>query len=171
MYHYNQIQQTKFLFINLWNKQWTDYSARTSRYYAQAATLKNTLHSSRKFYKFLIDKHLNRWRVVTHSSPLIPPVFIGVSGKMVKSEEWNREWDFYKQNSPYAAESHRANHQDSPVEIFLPTYRFLPGNGTILPFTGAILCHYQAKRETRHFLTCNNNQWACLRNRKRQSFS
>ena len=25
MYLCNQIQQTKFLFINLWNKQWTDY--------------------------------------------------------------------------------------------------------------------------------------------------
>lgn len=43
-------------------------------------------HSSRKRYKFLIDKHLNRWRVIPHSSPLIPPMFIGVSGKMVKSE-------------------------------------------------------------------------------------
>lgn len=27
-------------------------------------------HSSRKRYKFLIDKHLNRWRVIPHSSPL-----------------------------------------------------------------------------------------------------
>ena len=27
-------------------------------------------------------------------------------------------------------------------------FLFLPGNGTILPFTGAILCHYQAKNDT-----------------------
>ena len=27
------------------------------------------------------------WRVGTHSSPLTPPVFIGISGEKVKSEE------------------------------------------------------------------------------------
>ena len=31
------------------------------------------------------------WRVNKHSSPLTTPVFIGVSGESVKSEEWNRE--------------------------------------------------------------------------------
>ena len=37
------------------------------------------------------------------------------------------------------------NRSHSPIEIYLPTHYFLPGNGTILPQLRATLCHYQAK--------------------------
>ena len=37
------------------------------------------------------------------------------------------------------------NRSHSPIEIYLPTYYFMPGNGTILPQLRATLCHYQAK--------------------------
>ena len=36
------------------------------------------------------------------------------------------------------------NHDDSPAEIFLPTYYFVPGNGAKLPQQRAISCHNQA---------------------------
>ena len=42
-----------------------------------------------------------------------------------------------------------SNRNDSPGESFLPTYRFLPGNGTKLPWQGAISCHSQAIRGIR----------------------
>ena len=37
------------------------------------------------------------------------------------------------------------NRSHSPIEIYLPTYYFMPGNGTILPQLRATLCHCQAK--------------------------
>ena len=37
------------------------------------------------------------------------------------------------------------NRSHSPIEIYLPTHYFWPGNGTILPQLRATLCHYQAK--------------------------
>ena len=37
------------------------------------------------------------------------------------------------------------NRSHSPIEIYLPTHYFMPGNGTILPQLRATLCHYQAK--------------------------
>ena len=40
---------------------------------------------------------------------------------------------------------HLLNRNNSPLEIYITTHYFLPGNGTILPQLRATLCHYQAK--------------------------
>jgi hypothetical protein len=56
-------------------------------------------------------------------------VFIGVSSDLVKSEIESR---IFTGKTAQAA-SPIPNHDDSPVEIFLPTYYFVPGNGAKLP--------------------------------------
>ena len=38
-------------------------------------------------FSFVVKSGEELWRVVRHSSPLAIPVFIGVSGELVKSEE------------------------------------------------------------------------------------
>ena len=40
---------------------------------------------------------------------------------------------------------HLPNRNNSPLEIYITTHYFLPGNGTILPQLRATLCHNQAK--------------------------
>ena len=40
---------------------------------------------------------------------------------------------------------HLPNRNNSPLEIYITTYYFLSGYGTILPQLRATLCHYQAK--------------------------
>ena len=73
-------------------------------------------------------------------SPLTTPVFIGVSGEKVKGKIESRIFLTQKQLRKLLP-----NRSHSPIEIYLPTYDFLPGNGTILPQLRAILCHCQAK--------------------------
>ena len=50
-----------------------------------------------------------------------------------------------------------SNRSDSPEVFFLPTYRFLPGNGTKLPWQGAISCHNQAINDRSLLSTCQNH--------------
>ena len=68
------------------------------------------------------------WRVSNHSSPLATPVFIGVSGESVKSEE---QVGLHKLK--VFSQSQLENGKWRQVEIFLPTYHFVPGNGKKLP--------------------------------------
>ena len=48
-----------------------------------------TINSERKKNSRKVKSSEEWWRVKAHSSPLTPPVFIGISGERVKSEEWN----------------------------------------------------------------------------------
>ena len=74
-------------FLNASNKQWFGHLLWPAPiiYYDQLQSsmmteLRNKVKSGEEW-----------WRVNKHSSPLTTPVFIGVSGESVKSEEWNRE--------------------------------------------------------------------------------
>ena len=53
---------------------------------------RNVLNGKTEFFCIKPEEEMEEeceewWRVVEHSSPLAPPVFIGVSGESVKSEE------------------------------------------------------------------------------------
>ena len=52
---------------------------------------------------------------------------------------------FSRKPTPPATRKLLPNRSNSPIEIYLPTYYFMPGNGTILPQLRATLCHSQAK--------------------------
>ena len=68
--------------------------------------------------------------------------------KVKSGEEWrvkSRAGFFSRKPTPPATRKLLPNRSNSPIEIYLPTYYFMPGNGTILPQLGATLCHYQAK--------------------------
>ena len=89
------------------------------------------------------------WRVVKSEQALFtshnPSVYRGFRGIC---EEWrvkSRVGFFSRKPTPPATRKLLPNRSNSPIEIYLPTYYFMPGNGTILPQLRATLCHYQAK--------------------------
>ena len=93
------------------------------------------------------------WRVVKSGGALFtshtPSVYRGFS---LFGEEWRvkARVGFLRANRPLiTGREGWWNRNDSPGESFLPTYRFLPGNGTMLPWQRAISCHNQAIRGIR----------------------
>ena len=90
-----------------------------------------------------------RWRVVKSEQALFtshnPSVYRGFRGIC---EEWrvkSRVGFFSRKPTPPATRKLLPNRNYSPIEIYITTYYFMPGNGTILPQLRATLCHYQAK--------------------------
>lgn len=90
-----------------------------------------------------------RWRVVKSEQALFtshnPSVYRGFRGIC---EEWrvkSRAGFFSRKPTPPATRKHLPNRSNSPLEIYLPTHYFMPGNGTILSQLRATLCHSQAK--------------------------
>ena len=74
-----------------------------------------------------------------------PSVYRGFRGIC---EEWrvkSRVGFFSRKPTPPATRKHLPNRNNSPIEIYITTHYFLPGNGTILPQLRATLCHCQAK--------------------------
>ena len=74
-----------------------------------------------------------------------PSVYRGFRGIC---EEWrvkSRVGFFSRKPTPPATRKLLPNRSHSPIEIYITTHYFLPGNGTILPQLRATLCHNQAK--------------------------
>ena len=96
------------------------------------------------------------WRVVKGGEGLKPPFTSRIPsvyrGCKRKGEGWRvkKKVAFLRAERPMiTGREGWSNRNDSPGESFLPTYRFLPGNGTKLPWQGAISCHNQAIRGIR----------------------
>ena len=108
------------------------------------------------FYKRCSLKTIWGWRVVKGGEGLRPPFTSRppsvYRGCRRKGEGWRvkKRVVFLRAERPMiTGREGWSNRNDSPGESFLPTYRFLPGNGTKLPWQGAISCHNQAIRGIR----------------------
>ena len=95
------------------------------------------------------------WRVVKSCASLFTSHTLSVyRGFRRVGEEWRVKTKvaFLQAETPqHAAGKYTSEVRDNLVETFLPTYRFVPGNGTKLPWLRAILCHCQAKIRIRLF--------------------
>ena len=96
-----------------------------------------------------------RWRVVKSCASLFTSHILSVyRGFRRFGEEWRvkTEVAFLQAETPqHTAGKYTSEVRDNLVETYLPTYRFVPGNGTKLPWLRAILCHCQAKIRIRLF--------------------
>ena len=95
------------------------------------------------------------WRVVKSCASLFTAHTLSVyRGFRRFGEEWRVKTKvaFLQAETPqHTAGKYTSEVRDNLVETFLPTYRFVPGNGTKLPWLRAILCHCQAKIRIRLF--------------------
>ena len=93
-----------------------------------------------------------RWRVVKSGEECLltlhlsqPQCLSGFQGNLWRVKSEIESGVFLTQTDSTCNQKASANRNNSPIEIYLPTYYFMPGNGTILPQLRATLCHSQAK--------------------------
>ena len=117
-----------------------------------------TLHHSSPLFTLIIFFNASNKQWFGHllwPAPIIyydqlqPSTMAELCNKVKSGEErWrvkSRAGFFSRKPTPPATRKLLPNRSNSPIEIYLPTYYFMPGNGTILPQLRATLCHYQAK--------------------------
>ena len=83
------------------------------------------------------------WTSTLHLSQ--PQCLSGFQGNLWRVKSEIESGVFLTQTDSTCNQKASANRNNSPIEIYLPTHYFLPGNGTILPQLRATLCHNQAK--------------------------